>query len=242
MRLAVAPTRRCCPALQDQWPIRLESLCCLFCPRYCRASHRSPSSRGAPTCPSVTPFSRSSTPAAGHGHLRKARRPIATSTGSSSGTSRRLEGVTRRMRSSCRRKAGGTRRIATASFVAPGVGVREDSASLSPEPRPTDLMPTTPDNGLSMPQDGTYTRSDVLSAGFEACCVDDERFRYVCHNGIAIRIDDQRRTRALVTNPRHLPQGPWMATPLGERELADPQVLRRLESCRSSARPRWRRW
>jgi hypothetical protein len=68
--------------------------------------------------------------------------------------------------------------------------------------------------------DRAYTRVDVLALGFEATCHVADGIDYVWHGRFGLRVDTRSRTTTLITNPAKLPDGPWVATDLGEKELA----------------------
>jgi len=74
--------------------------------------------------------------------------------------------------------------------------------------------------------DRTYTRDDILTLGFEAICHASDGGDYVWHGGCGLRLDPRDRTTTLITIPAKLPEGPWVATELGEKEIArDPSQL-----------------
>jgi hypothetical protein len=66
----------------------------------------------------------------------------------------------------------------------------------------------------------TYTRDDVPALGLEAICHASDGVDYVWHGGCGLRVDTQDHTTTLVTNPANVPEGPWVATELGEEEIA----------------------
>lgn len=72
-----------------------------------------------------------------------------------------------------------------------------------------------------MEHDCTYTRDDVLRLGFEARCVDVDGTRYLWHSDRGLRVDPRTHVTTLITNPAKLPEGPWIATELGEEELLE---------------------
>lgn len=77
------------------------------------------------------------------------------------------------------------------------------------------------ERGTTLAHDCTYTRDDVLRVGFEARCVGVDGARYVWHGDRGLRVDPRIGTTTLITDPSGLPEGPWMATRLGEEELRE---------------------
>jgi hypothetical protein len=75
-------------------------------------------------------------------------------------------------------------------------------------------------------QQRTYTRYDVVAFGFEARCVDAEGAHYLWHDDQGLRVDAHGAATMLITDPVRLPEGPWVLTELGSRELADGEVWR----------------
>jgi len=71
-----------------------------------------------------------------------------------------------------------------------------------------------------MEHDCTYTRDEVLRVGFEARCVGVDGARYVCHGDRGLRVDSRTGTTTLIMDSANLPEGPWIATRLGQEEIA----------------------
>jgi hypothetical protein len=69
-------------------------------------------------------------------------------------------------------------------------------------------------------QDHTYSRAEVVAKGFEARCVAVDGRRYLWHRTQGIRFDPRGGITTLIIDPSALPEGPWLATDLGEKELA----------------------
>ena len=63
--------------------------------------------------------------------------------------------------------------------------------------------------------------SQVTRFGFEARCTDPGGARYLWHDGCGLRVDPETLDVTLVTDPSRLPEGPLIATPLGEQELIE---------------------
>ncbi len=74
--------------------------------------------------------------------------------------------------------------------------------------------------GIELEHDRTYAREEVLTLGFEAICHASDGVDYVWHGGCGLRVDPRDRTTTLITNPANVPEGPWVATKLGEEEIA----------------------
>ncbi len=70
----------------------------------------------------------------------------------------------------------------------------------------------------------TFTRTEVTARGFEALCVGNDGARYLWHGDCGLRVDTRTSSTTLITDPAILPEGPWLATPLGEEELSDPEL------------------
>ena len=77
------------------------------------------------------------------------------------------------------------------------------------------------ERGTTLEHDRTYTRDDVLRLDFEAHCHTADGMHYVWHRGCGLRVDSRRHTTTLITNPAKLPEGPWIATELGEEEAGE---------------------
>ena len=71
-----------------------------------------------------------------------------------------------------------------------------------------------------MSQQRTFTQEEVLAHGFEARCEGCDGCRYLWHRGQGLRTDPSTCVTVLITSPSALPEGPWLATDLGESELA----------------------
>lgn len=71
----------------------------------------------------------------------------------------------------------------------------------------------------------TYTRGEVTARGFEARCTTDDSVEYLWHLGYGLRADRRSGSRTLITDPSVVPEGPWLATELGAKELRDPTLL-----------------
>jgi len=78
-----------------------------------------------------------------------------------------------------------------------------------------------------MDQPSTFTRSEVTGRGFEARCIADDSVEYLWHLGYGLRADRKTGAKTLIVDPDAVPEGPWRATELGSRELADPTLLER---------------
>ena len=63
--------------------------------------------------------------------------------------------------------------------------------------------------------------SEVTRFGFEARCIGPGGARYLWHDGCGLRVDPRTLAVTLVTDPARLPEGPWIATRLGEQELVE---------------------
>lgn len=72
----------------------------------------------------------------------------------------------------------------------------------------------------------TYTRAEVTGRGFEARCLVDGAVEYLWHRGFGLKADRETGATTLIVDPSAVPEGPWVATELGRRELADPSMLR----------------
>ncbi len=75
-------------------------------------------------------------------------------------------------------------------------------------------------------QKRTYARRDVVSLGFEACCIDAHGARWLWHDDMGVRADPSGLVTTLITDPARLPEGPWVLTDLGQRELRDGEIWR----------------
>lgn len=69
-----------------------------------------------------------------------------------------------------------------------------------------------------------FTRSEVTAQGFEARCVVDGRVVYLWHRDCGLRFDPDDGSTLLISDADALPEGRWMATEWGLRELADPTL------------------
>jgi hypothetical protein len=65
----------------------------------------------------------------------------------------------------------------------------------------------------------TYTLSEVLEGEFEAVCTADYGMRYLWHEDCGLRVDVFSGMTTMILDPARLPDGPWVATALGDREL-----------------------
>ena len=71
----------------------------------------------------------------------------------------------------------------------------------------------------------TFTRGEVTGRGFEARCIADDTVEYLWHLGYGLKTDRRTGATTLIVDPADVPDGPWLATELGRRELADPTLL-----------------
>jgi hypothetical protein len=72
----------------------------------------------------------------------------------------------------------------------------------------------------------SYTRYDVVTLGFEALCTREDGTRYLWHDDCGLRVDPQASSTTMITDSGLLPDGPWLPTRLGERELLEGVVWR----------------
>ena len=63
--------------------------------------------------------------------------------------------------------------------------------------------------------------SRLTRLGFEARCVDCDGARYLWHDGCGLRVDPDTLAVTLITDPALLPDGPWVPTEWGRRELLE---------------------
>ncbi len=73
----------------------------------------------------------------------------------------------------------------------------------------------------------TFNLSDVISEGFEARCLAEDGVYYFWHRNYGVRIESRTGKATLLTDSSALPDGPWLATRLGAKELAAAESLRR---------------
>ena len=73
---------------------------------------------------------------------------------------------------------------------------------------------------MSLITQRTYTLEEVVAEGFEAHCLGADGCRYLWHHDQGLRHNPSTGVTTLVTSPAALPEGPWLATSLGELELA----------------------
>jgi len=66
-------------------------------------------------------------------------------------------------------------------------------------------------------------RRDVIALGFEACCVTADGTRYLWHADAGLRSTPDGHV-TLFTDAALLPDGPWVLTELGERELHEGEL------------------
>ena len=70
-----------------------------------------------------------------------------------------------------------------------------------------------------MKRERTFSRSDVISKGFEARCIAKDGALYFWHRNFGVRIEKRTGKATLLTDPAALPEAPWVATSLGAKEL-----------------------
>ena len=70
-----------------------------------------------------------------------------------------------------------------------------------------------------MKRERTFSRSDVVSKGFEARCIATDGALYFWHRNFGVRIEKRTGKATLLTDPAALPEAPWVATSLGAKEL-----------------------
>jgi hypothetical protein len=70
----------------------------------------------------------------------------------------------------------------------------------------------------------TYTLSEVVDLGFEACHVTEDGVWWLFHGCWALRRDPRQDTRTLVMDAVAMPVGPWRLTEWGEAELRRSQA------------------
>ena len=70
-----------------------------------------------------------------------------------------------------------------------------------------------------MKRERTFSRSDVVSKGFEATCVAEDGAHYFWHRNFGVRIEKRGGKATLLTDPAALPDAHWSATRLGAKEL-----------------------
>ena len=70
-----------------------------------------------------------------------------------------------------------------------------------------------------MRADGSYSLKEVVSLGFEASCVGQDRAVYFWHHNWGVRIERRTGKAQLLTDPFALPDLPWKPTRVGAREL-----------------------
>ena len=63
--------------------------------------------------------------------------------------------------------------------------------------------------------------SQLRRLGFESRCADCDGARYLWHDGCGLRVDPDSLAVTLITDAARLPEGPWVPTELGQRELAE---------------------
>lgn len=66
----------------------------------------------------------------------------------------------------------------------------------------------------------TYSRSEVVSGGFEARCIARDGTLYFWHRTYGIKINRRMGTASLLTDPSVLPDEKWTPTRLGLAEIA----------------------
>jgi hypothetical protein len=67
--------------------------------------------------------------------------------------------------------------------------------------------------------DSTFSRSEVVSRGFEASCIAEDGALYFWHRNFGVRIEKRTGRATLLTDPTVLPEVRWVATSLGAKEL-----------------------
>jgi hypothetical protein len=75
--------------------------------------------------------------------------------------------------------------------------------------------------GAEVSEQREFPVSEVTRFGFEARCIGPGGARYLWHDGCGLRVDPRTLAVTLVTDPSRLPEGPAIATRLGEQELVE---------------------
>ena len=70
-----------------------------------------------------------------------------------------------------------------------------------------------------MDRDRAFSLCDVVSKGFEARCTAEDGTLYFWHRNYGVRIEKRTGRATLLTDPTALPDGRWVATSLGAKEL-----------------------
>ncbi len=70
-----------------------------------------------------------------------------------------------------------------------------------------------------MDRDRAFSLRDVVSKGFEARCTAEDGTLYFWHRNYGVRIEKRTGRATLLTDPAALPDGRWVATSLGAKEL-----------------------
>jgi hypothetical protein len=83
------------------------------------------------------------------------------------------------------------------------------------------------DEGDDVHTDGTYSLKEVVTLGFEASCVGEDRAVYFWHHGWGVRIVRRTGQAELLRDPSVLPDLPWRPTSVGARELEIAAGIRR---------------
>jgi hypothetical protein len=73
--------------------------------------------------------------------------------------------------------------------------------------------------GTSVDDGQTFRRSEVIARGFEARCTASDGTIFFWHRNFGVQIDRHTSKMTLLTDPKVLPDAPWMATRLGMKEL-----------------------
>jgi len=83
--------------------------------------------------------------------------------------------------------------------------------------------------GAGVTRERTFSRSDVVSKGFEASCIAKDGALYFWHRNFGVRIEKRSGKATLLTDPAALPEARWVATSLGAKELeaAAPKRVKR---------------
>jgi hypothetical protein len=74
--------------------------------------------------------------------------------------------------------------------------------------------------------DLTFTLHDVVTRGFEARCVGPDGARYLWHRDFGLRVEARTGRTTLIADPAVLPEGTWIPTTLGLRELKEAEDQR----------------
>lgn len=77
-----------------------------------------------------------------------------------------------------------------------------------------------------MQHEHVYTRYEVVALGFEARCIDPRGTCYLWHDDCGLCVDELGQAITMIIDPGLLPEGPWLATAWGEKELLEGELWR----------------